>query len=253
MPPCAPRGVTTPNHAAPRWPNASRPPRGTTSRSAPERSRLRLLAPAVLVLVGCGEQAETSPSASGAQLTRSADVARKLNRQIWVAADVVSPDHNLAVAVVRLGACGFLVAGPTDGAKRRVYSSDDACCASLVWATSTLLVFDDDGNVTTIDLSTPCSYLGTDSCYATTPLRTSPASPTSSSRRTGSGSPATPTRAATRRRRSESSRYGPRVPRRPSTADTSDSAPEFASNGTLRFTCQRSTGTQPRSRRRAAP
>ena len=73
---------------------------------------------------------------------------------------IVSPDHRSVVLerhvfVTQTGSTGYLDIGPVGAsAKRTVYSSNDACCSNLVWATPRLIVFADDYRVKTVDVTT---------------------------------------------------------------------------------------------------
>jgi tricorn protease-like protein len=67
---------------------------------------------------------------------------------------VPSPDGK-HVAFVRNGDTDSLKVAEADGSNvQRLYRSRDACCEELTWVSNSLLVFEDDYNVKTVDLAT---------------------------------------------------------------------------------------------------
>ena len=71
------------------------------------------------------------------------------------AADLVSPDGSRIASYWHRGTVGNIdVAVRRTGKTRTVYTSNDSCCSYLAWASSRLLVFDDDYHVKTLDVVT---------------------------------------------------------------------------------------------------
>jgi hypothetical protein len=70
-----------------------------------------------------------------------------------IGSPVVSPDDMRSAIVRRVGNRGLLeVKSTRGGTERTLYSSNDACCGSLVWSSNRLLVFDDDYRARTVDV-----------------------------------------------------------------------------------------------------
>jgi hypothetical protein len=78
--------------------------------------------------------------------------------RVVVDASVLSPDGKRIAFVKHVlprGApIGYVEAGPKGGKVRTLYFSNDSCCSGLVWASARVLVFDDDYNVKTVDVTT---------------------------------------------------------------------------------------------------
>jgi hypothetical protein len=71
-----------------------------------------------------------------------------------VDAPIWSPDERRSATLVHRGAYGRIVVALKGGAGKTLYASNDSCCHGIAWASSRLLVFDDDYNVKTLDVTT---------------------------------------------------------------------------------------------------
>jgi hypothetical protein len=107
---------------------------------------------AVVVCSGCG--------ASHTAATTSTRSTRPVKHRVLVDPAVVSPDGKSFasvrhVFVASTGSIGYLDLGKRGTPdKRTVYSSSDSCCTEITWVSPSLIAFDDDYNVKTLDLST---------------------------------------------------------------------------------------------------
>src|SRR5579859_1461819 len=105
------------------------------------------LAVAVLLVGACGSTASTSKTNR-----------KPIRYRVVVDPSVLSPDGKRVAFVKHVlprGApIGYVEVGPKVGKARTIYSSNDSCCSGLVWASPRLIVFDDDYNVKTVDVTT---------------------------------------------------------------------------------------------------
>jgi tricorn protease-like protein len=105
-----------------------------------------------LVLAACGSSAQK-------QTRRSIERNHAKPAFVLPGEEVLSPDARLLAFVkvvpVTDGAVAYLSVKPAGGGKARaLYSSSDACCSNLTWASRQVLVFDDDYHVKTVNLNT---------------------------------------------------------------------------------------------------
>ncbi|MHB8469522.1 MAG: hypothetical protein ACYDCH_07205 [Gaiellaceae bacterium] len=113
-------------------------------------NRVYLIALAVTVLLvggACASAASTS------------ETGRKpIKYRMIVDPSVLSPSGTRVAFVKHVlprGApIGYVEVEPKGGKARTVYSSNDSCCSGLVWASPRAIVFDDDYNVKTVDVTT---------------------------------------------------------------------------------------------------
>lgn len=84
---------------------------------------------------------------------------RPVKHRVLVDPAVVSPDGKRAasvrhVFVTQTGSIGYLDVGKSGaGKKRTVYSSSDSCCTEVAWVSPSLVAFDDDYRVKTVEPS----------------------------------------------------------------------------------------------------
>jgi hypothetical protein len=106
---------------------------------------------AVVVCGGCGARHMAA--------TTSTQAPRPVQHRVLVDPAVFSPDGKRFasvrhVFVTSTGSVGYLDVGKSGTRdKRTVYSSSDSCCTEVTWVSPSLIAFDDDYNVKTVDLS----------------------------------------------------------------------------------------------------
>jgi WD40-like Beta Propeller Repeat len=110
----------------------------------------------LVLLVGVAAGVLGACDWSHASAKRHTRARKPVVHRVVVDPGVSSPDGRQVafvkhVFVTQTGSNGYLMVGPTAGAKRPVYSSNDSCCTNLIWRSPRLLFFDDDYNVKTVD------------------------------------------------------------------------------------------------------
>jgi hypothetical protein len=78
--------------------------------------------------------------------------ATPVNAHVRIGPPVSSPGGREVAFAKVVGLVGHLMAGPSHGTAKSLYSSTAPCCSQLVWASDRLLVFDDGGRVKTVDV-----------------------------------------------------------------------------------------------------